>query len=277
MSDSPFINFYTSDFLAGTGGMTASTRGVYITLLCLMYEQEAPLAQSWDTLARRCGCTLPAFKAAILALEDDGKIDRCEAGLWSKTCDKHIALRRERRSSARSAAKRRWQKGEQKQGKGDAAAMRTQCYPKPEPDIGDTNVSLVGDKRADDILTALEAYNEAASKSGWPRVQVLTKARRAALKSRLAECGGIDGWQAALDRARNSGHCCGQNDRGWTASFDFLTRQSSFAKLMEGNYDDRPIGGNGSGGATGEGRAGPGRGGTSMAAIAARRRLEDEN
>ena len=37
----PLVPFYTSDFLAGTSGMTAASRGGYITLLCLMCEAEA--------------------------------------------------------------------------------------------------------------------------------------------------------------------------------------------------------------------------------------------
>ena len=90
-----------------------------------------------------------------------------------------------------------------------------------------------------EIAEAVAAYNRAAEAAGWPQVRVLSKARRAALGARLRECGGLNGWAIALAKARDSPHCCGQNDRGWTANFDFLTRQSSFAKLMEGNYDQR--------------------------------------
>jgi hypothetical protein len=92
----------------------------------------------------------------------------------------------------------------------------------------------------DDAAQALAEYNAAAKQAGWPSVQLLTKPRRQAVLDRLNECGGLPGWRDALARARASPHCCGQNDRGWTASFDFLTRQSSFAKLMEGNYDAKP-------------------------------------
>jgi len=133
MSESPFVNFYTSDFLAGTSGLTASVKGVYITILCLMYESEAPLTQSWETLARRCGCTLPAFKKAVETLTDDDKITVSGGAIWSEKCEKHITLRRERQNSARAAAKTRWEKTKEKQGEVDADAIRTQCQPKPEP------------------------------------------------------------------------------------------------------------------------------------------------
>ena len=142
MSETPFIPFYTSDFLAGTSGMTAATKGVYITLLCLMYEAEGPLPQQWDTLARRCGCTLPAFKKAIQALSDDGKVTEIDGGLWSHKCERHIAQRREKRKSATASANKRWEKIKQKQGIDDADAMPTQCYPEPElEEKEDTNVS----------------------------------------------------------------------------------------------------------------------------------------
>jgi len=134
MSDRPFVPFYTSDFLAGTSGMTAATKGVYITLLSLMYEAEAPLPQSWETLARRSGCTMPSFKKAIEALQDDAKITITDAGIWSDKCDKHITQRRERSDSAKAAAKKRWGKDKGKQGRADATAYPAQCKPEPEPE-----------------------------------------------------------------------------------------------------------------------------------------------
>jgi uncharacterized protein YdaU (DUF1376 family) len=145
MSEAPFINFYTSDFLAGTGGMTAATKGVYITLLCLMYESEKPLSQSRDALARRCGCTVSSFEKALAALVDDGKMEVRSDGIWSAKCEKHITARRERRSSAKAAAEKRWQKIEEKQGNADARAHNPQCQPEPEPEIEKTPPTPQGD------------------------------------------------------------------------------------------------------------------------------------
>lgn len=93
---------------------------------------------------------------------------------------------------------------------------------------------------ADDTAEAVQSYNEAANANGWPKVQKLTPQRRAALKARLRESGGIDGWQVALSKASASDFLCGRSGREpFFASFDFLTRQSSFTKLMEGSYDNR--------------------------------------
>ncbi len=143
MTASPYVQFYTSDFLAGTSGMTAGTKGVYITLLCLMYEAEAPLAQSWGNLARRCGASNSGFKKAIEELLDEDKITVDDAGIWSAKVEKHLSYRHELTRKNREAAKVRWEKTQQKQQPDDAGALQTQCQPEPEPEPikEDTNVS----------------------------------------------------------------------------------------------------------------------------------------
>jgi uncharacterized protein YdaU (DUF1376 family) len=242
MSHSPFIPFYTSDFLGGTGGMTAATKGVYITLLCLMYEAEKPLAQSWDILARRCGCTLPAFKNAVQSLVDDNKASVSSEGIWSQTCDKHIAQRRERSGSAKAAAKTRWEKDKQKQCSPDASASVPQCKPEPEPEPykkeEDTYVSSVV-SLPDRSSECLAHFNAIARRVGWPEVQKFTPPRRAALSQRIADVGGVDAWMDAITRASSSPLLTGQNNRSWRADFDWLSKAANFTKLMEGNYDPR--------------------------------------
>ena len=184
MSDAPFINVYTSDFLAGTGGMTAATKGVYITLLCMIYESEAPLSQSWDTLARRCGCTLPAFRKAMAALQDDGKIELIDGRVWSDKCEKHLTLRRERRNSAKAAAKKRWQKSDENQGEGDAPAYDPQCKPEPEPDTEIKKEQPNGcfkkkrGSRLPEDWALPRAWGEWAVSEGWPEGQVRDEAEK---------------------------------------------------------------------------------------------------
>lgn len=91
----------------------------------------------------------------------------------------------------------------------------------------------------DEVELAVEAYNAAAAETGWSKVQRLTAQRRSQTRRRLAECGGIEGWRAAMARARGSPFLTGDNDRGWIASFDFFLQAKSFTKLMEGAYDRR--------------------------------------
>lgn len=91
----------------------------------------------------------------------------------------------------------------------------------------------------DQTEQAVAAWNALAAGCGLSRVKTLTAARRAALRARLRECGGIAGWEEALGQVRGSDFLLGQNDRGWKADFDFVLQAKSFAKLREGAYGNR--------------------------------------
>src|SRR5947207_1458685 len=52
-----------------------------------------------------------------------------------------------------------------------------------------------------DVEQAFALWNQAAAREGWPEVMFLNGPRRIALMARLGECGGLDGWRAALEAA----------------------------------------------------------------------------
>lgn len=111
--------------------------------------------------------------------------------------------------------------------------------PEPEPEI-----DLARSAGADEADAALLAYNRVAEELDWPRAVRLTPARIAKLRERLIECGGIEGWTAAMARARASPFLRGESGRdkaheSWAPDLDFFLQQASFTKLMEGKYDER--------------------------------------
>ena len=97
-------------------------------------------------------------------------------------------------------------------------------------------------KRDDEINQALLTYHASAERVGWPKVKKVTSRRKASLIQRVKDAGGLDGWKAAMVRAERSSFLRGEKT-DWRADFDFLLQQSSFLKLLEGKYDDRPPGG----------------------------------
>lgn len=147
MGDKPFIKFYPSDFLAGTSGLSPAERGVYITLLCLIYEKDGPISNETARLSRRCGVPAGTFKRILSALVDVGKISEVDGMLTNRRAERSITDRSDRVNSAKVAAQSRWsketEKTEQNQSEIDAPAMRSdmrsQCasdaIPEPEPDI----------------------------------------------------------------------------------------------------------------------------------------------
>lgn len=122
MSD-PYIPFYTSDWLGGTGGLTAAEKGVYITLLALIYEGDGPVDLTEKSLARRCGTSATNLRKALKALKEDGKIVEIDGALMNPRAAKEIAARIKKRNANRASAESRWQK---KPNKNNQPAMRTQ-------------------------------------------------------------------------------------------------------------------------------------------------------
>lgn len=106
MSD-PWFKFYPSDWLGGTGGMTAAERGVYITLVAMIYDHGAPIRRDDSRLARRCGVTKASWLKIIRLLIEDGKITTPDDGLLSNDrCEIELSDRANRVQNATSASEK---------------------------------------------------------------------------------------------------------------------------------------------------------------------------
>lgn len=90
----------------------------------------------------------------------------------------------------------------------------------------------------DDVAEAVAAFNDMAARHGISQVQKMTDTRRKALRGRLKDCGGIEGWRLALSKIEASDFLTGRS-RDWRCNFDWINKPANFTKLMEGNYDNR--------------------------------------
>jgi biotin operon repressor len=90
----------------------------------------------------------------------------------------------------------------------------------------------------DDIEPAFDSWNAMAERAGLPTVQLRSDARKKALSARLKDAGGLEGWLAALDKVEASPFLRGERG-SWKANFEFVSKAANFAKIMEGNYDDK--------------------------------------
>ena len=72
-----------------------------------------------------------------------------------------------------------------------------------------------------------------------PRCRELTAKRRRHIKARNTELTWGE-WRQVFTKIAASAFCNGHNDRGWTASFDWVIGSPDVAiKVLEGKYDDR--------------------------------------
>lgn len=72
----------------------------------------------------------------------------------------------------------------------------------------------------------------------FPSVRSLSEARKKAIKARLKTYS-LDDFKEAFTKAEASDFLKGSNDRNWSASFDWLIKDSNMAKVLDGNYDNR--------------------------------------
>lgn len=126
MGDAPWFKFFPSDWLSGTRRLSGLERGVYISLIALMYDQGKPLSDDPKELADDCGVTRRQFDAALAQLLRRGKIVQTENGLWNERVSCEILARSERISNSKAAvAERERKKAEQNQRPETSADDRT--------------------------------------------------------------------------------------------------------------------------------------------------------
>ncbi|WP_370931919.1 DUF1376 domain-containing protein [Bartonella sp. DGB1] len=89
----PWVSFYPEQWLAGTSGMTPFERGIYITLIMLMYNKKEPIALNVKKLSRICGASIEEFSEALEELINDNKIIQLEDGsLWNNKVSKELNI-----------------------------------------------------------------------------------------------------------------------------------------------------------------------------------------
>ena len=273
-----WMPFYWAEYLADTGHLTTEEHGAYLLLIGAYWQAGGPLTDDDKRLARLTRLSLRRWKAVRETLANfftiaDQKWHLTRVDDELSATKKRYLKRVEGGKKRQSLAGKKQQNQCQNASTADAMLQHSSSYvrgnPQSQPQLHDSDKSeseaphsppAVGDDppavahlghtrgaephNPDDVAQAVADWNRLADEVGLARVQLVSDRRKAAVRRRLAEAGGDDGWQAALEKIRESPGLRGENERGWTASFDWAINQANFTKLMEGNYDnwssDRP-------------------------------------
>lgn len=239
MADFPYFPLWTDSYLADTTHLSDCEHGRYMLLLIHLWrmpERRFPNDDEW--LARKFNRPVDRVKSELRPLiKEFFKSD----GNWitHKRVEKEFERCAKTSQRQSDAAKSRWGK-EKAQCHGNAApAMQ------PEPDPDSKNKKETGFQRnpcrpeddhvVDSLMVAVNAYNATARKCSLPVCMGLSSKRRHSLKARIREIG-IDKWVEAMNQIESIPFLCGKNNRGWTASIDFLLQQDSVTKILEGFY-----------------------------------------
>ena len=79
-----------------------------------------------------------------------------------------------------------------------------------------------------------DMYNETCV--SFPRLKSMSESRKKAIKARLNTYTEED-FKTLFEKAEASSFLKGENNRNWTATFDWLIKDSNMAKVLDGNYD----------------------------------------
>ena len=235
-----YFPMFPADFDADTGHLTFAEDGAYNRLLRLSWKcHEAKLPDDLDWICRKARATSSedrALVAAILAeffTRKGGKLFQQKlVKIWGEANAAHAKRVEAGKSGGFAKAAK-----VKENAPSNATAMPEQCPSNQNQNQNHKEKKVSSDE--DTPRLALDVFSSAASRAGWPQVRTMTAARKSALKARITDAGGIDGWTAAIRRAEASDFLCGRTPKAFTLTFDFLVTAGNFAKLTEGNYDNR--------------------------------------
>jgi len=78
------------------------------------------------------------------------------------------------------------------------------------------------------------------SKKKLKEIRVLSDTRRTKLNIRFKDPVFLENWKTVVDKIAESRFCCGENERKWTATLEWLiSNDTNYVKVLEGKYDNR--------------------------------------
>lgn len=258
MSARPWYKRFPADFIAGTLQLSLEEKGAYSIVLDLIYDRRGPIPDDPAWISRVCGCSVRRWNQIRDKLITEKKIYVFQDEISNVRADNQILSEEKEAVKRRESGRKGAEKTNEKRPVSNKNNDMPEILPKktkresrsymPET-REDTYVSSPARAPKDDVAAAFAMFNDTAERAGIPKAQRLNKTRESRLGSRLRDCGGLEGWAAAMAKLEASDFCTGRKT-DFKASIDFVLQESSFTKLMEGNYD------NGQRGTNSQGRVG---------------------
>jgi len=225
--------------------------GIFWSIIEDLYNNANALRTDYDCIAYDLRTNSETIKSII----NDFDLFEIDNDIFSSnSISQRLNERLEKSEKARSSALYRWEKNNN-----DANAMRTQCDSnaikerkgnKRKGNIIDTSneVLLSESDNETDLKEKSETIPYKKIVEFWnqntklSKVKLISESRKRAIKARWRESG-KDAIMSVMKKTFDSDFLNGRNDKNWTTSFDWIFNPSNFAKILEGNYDNRKING----------------------------------
>ena len=102
--------------------------------------------------------------------------------------------------------------------------------------LGKDRIGKVRQDKDIDYQQIADMYNDTCV--SFPRITTLSDARKKAIKARL-KVYTVEDFQRMFQMAEESRFLKGCNDRNWSATFDWMIKDSNMAKILDGNYNNK--------------------------------------
>ena len=179
-------------------------------------------------------------KLALNAFEQFKMIEIVEGIITIPNWNKHQTLDAYERKKERDRLYQEERRAKQRaliEKSSDKSSERT-------PDVAVSDIDKEGDKDKErdirgnrvDYQQIADMYN--ATCVSFPRLTRLSEKRKRAIKARLRKYS-IDDIKRGFELAEESDFLKGENNRNWSATFDWMMNDANMAKILDGNYKNK--------------------------------------
>ena len=220
---------------------------IWFKLLCMAGKQNNSgvfmlndrIAYTDEMLATIFRRPLNTVRLALRTFEQYGMIEIVDNVITIPNWEKHQSLDKLERDKELNRKRVAAHRERQKQ----LAAGQSSCNDYSNGDVmpsNDTEKNRTEEDKSKnriDYQLIADMYNGTCV--SFPRLVSLSENRKKAIKARCNTYS-LEQFQMLFDKAEASSFLKGGNDRNWTATFDWLMKDNNFAKVLEGNFDNKP-------------------------------------
>lgn len=198
----------------------------------MLNERIAYTDEMLSTIFRR---PLNTIRLALNIFEQYGMIEIVDGAITIPNWEKHQNLDKyeQIKESTRKRVAKYREKQKQLASQIECNATVTECNATDK--IREDKNRLDKEKSRIDYQKIADLYNETCV--SFPRLTVLSEARKKSIKARLNTYT-VEDFKTLFKKAEASDFLKGSNDRNWTANFDWIIKDTNFAKVLDGNYDN---------------------------------------
>lgn len=183
-------------------------------------------------LATQFNRPLPTVQLALRTFQQFGMIDVVDDVIMVSNWEKYQSIEGMEKIKEQNRVRKRRQRERERLLVADSHVMSRDSHATEE----EKEEEKEREREKSDYQQIADLYNEICI--SFPRLRTLSENRKKAIRARLRMYS-VDDFRTMFEKAEASDFMKGANDRNWTANFDWMIKDSSMAKILEGNYDNR--------------------------------------